>query len=218
MARKSTRSRKPDDPWAEAIQHLRQVDPRCAALIERIGPCRLRPRPDRFGTLVRAIIGQQISSKAAASIDHRLRALGSDPHRPEVIAALDENGLKSAGLSSNKARSVLELSDAVIRGDLPLDEIDSWDDESILNALTKVRGIGPWTAEMFLIFALNRPDVMPGGDLGVRAAMRKLHGLDEIPKPHECRTLAELWRPYRTIAIWYLWADLDTPPPMPEEP
>src|SRR4051812_20606164 len=105
MARRRTRT--PDDPWAPAVEHLRRVEPRCAALIDRIGPCLLRPRPDRFGTLVRAIIGQQISSRAAAAIDARLRALGGNPHEPGALLALGEGGLRGAGLSGVKARYVL---------------------------------------------------------------------------------------------------------------
>jgi DNA-3-methyladenine glycosylase II len=210
MARRPTRT--PGDPWALAVEHLRRVDPLCAALIDRIGPCRLRPRPDRFGTLVRAIIGQQISSRAAAAIDGRLRALGGDPHEPAALRALGEEGLRAVGLSSVKARYVLNLAEAVASGQVPLHEFDTWDDESVTACLTSVKGVGTWTAEMFLIFALNRPDVLPAGDLGVRAALRVRHGLAELPKPHECRALAEHWRPFRTIAIWYLWNNLDYPP------
>jgi DNA-3-methyladenine glycosylase II len=208
MAR--TRARKSKEPWAEAIEHLRRVDlQHFGPLIEQVGPCLLRPRPDRFGTLVRAIIGQQITSRAAAAIDARLRALGGEPHEPASLLALGEEALRGAGLSGVKARYLLNLSEAVASGHVPLDEFDGWDDEAIVASLTSVKGVGVWTAEMFLIFALNRPDVLPVGDLGVRVAIRDRHGLAELPRPQQCRELAESWRPFRSIAIWYLWRGFD---------
>ncbi len=207
MARARTRK----DTWAEAVEHLRRLDPGWADRIDRIGPCLLAPRPDRFGTLVRAIIGQQISSKAAASIDGRLRVLAGEPHAPGALLELGEPGLRGVGLSGVKARYVLNLSQAVHDGTVPLDEMDIWDDEAIIARLISIKGVGVWTAEMFLIFALNRPDVLPVGDLGVRVALRDRYGLTELPKPHECRALAEPWRPFRSVAIWYLWKEFDTP-------
>lgn len=199
------RSRKHREPWAEAIAHLRRVDPYCAAVINQVGPCQLEPMADRFGTLVRAIISQQISSKAAAAIEGRLRAIGGEPHVPAVLLSLGEEALRGVGLSGVKARYVLNLAEAVAGGQAPLDAFDDWDDDAIIARLTAIKGIGRWTADMFLIFALNRPDVLPVGDLGVRAALRDRHGLAELPKPSECAPLAEHWRPYRSIAIWYLW-------------
>jgi DNA-3-methyladenine glycosylase II len=205
------RARKRKDPWAVAVAHLRRLDPSWADRIDRIGPCLLTPRPDRFGTLVRAIIGQQISSKAAASIDGRLRTLAGEPHTPAALLELGEIGLRSVGLSGVKARYVLNLSQAVHEGAVPLDEMDTWEDDAIVARLISVKGVGVWTAEMFLIFALNRPDILPVGDLGVRVALRDRYGLAELPKPQECRALAEPWRPYRSVAIWYLWREFDTP-------
>ena len=199
------------DPWAEGVDHLRQLDPKWEAIIEQVGPCRLQPRPDRFGTLVRAIIGQQISSKAASSIDKRVRDLAGELHAPEPLLLAGEVGLRGAGLSGVKARYVLNLAQAVRDGSVPLDEIHSWEDEAIVAALTTVKGIGPWTAEMFLIFALGRPDVLSVGDLGIRVGLKNFHGLDELPGPRECRELAEPWRPHRTVAMWYLWQKIDNP-------
>jgi DNA-3-methyladenine glycosylase II len=218
--RRSTRSQgqtaeapvSPRDRWAKAVRHLRRVDPHLKAIIDRVGPCLLEPKTDRFGTLVRAIIGQQISSKAAASIHNRLVAIGGEPHLPARLIELGEPALRGVGLSGVKARYVLNLAEAVGSGAVPLDAIDeSWDDARITQALTTIKGIGVWTAEMFLIFSLNRPDVLPAGDLGVRVALRDRHGLAELPKPSECHALAEPWRPYRSIASWYLWRGLDTP-------
>jgi DNA-3-methyladenine glycosylase II len=198
--------------WAHAVRHLRRVDLHLRAIIDRVGPCRLEPYPDRFSALVRSIVAQQISWKAARSINERLIAIGSDPHHPQRLLELGEPALRSAGLSAAKARYVLNLAEAVVSGHVPVDAFDdSWDDEAITQALTSVKGIGIWTAEMFLIFALNRPDVLPASDLGVRIALRDRHGLARLPAPRECHALAELWRPYRTIASWYIWRRADTP-------
>jgi DNA-3-methyladenine glycosylase II len=199
--------------WAAAVRHLRRVDPHLRSIIDRVGPCRLEPKLDRFGTLVRAIIGQQISSKAAASIHGRLVAIGGEPHVPGRLIELGEAALRGVGLSGVKARYVLNLAEAVASGAVPLDAIDdSWTDAEVIAALVSIKGIGVWTAEMFLIFALNRPDVLPAGDLGVRAGLRHRHGLAELPRPSECHALAEAWRPYRSIASWYLWKGADTLP------
>lgn len=197
------------DRWAPAVDHLRASAPRFAALIDRVGPCLLRPRRDRFGTLVRAIIGQQISSRAAAAIDARLRAAAGDPHEPRAILDAGEPALRAAGLSGVKARYVLNLAEAVVDGRVPLRRIGTLADEEVVARLTSVKGIGTWTAEMFLIFALNRPDVLPVGDLGVRVGLRDHHGLEQLPMPRECVALAEPWRPYRTVAMWYLWRGID---------
>ena len=206
---KSPRASK--NPWADAISHLHSADPALGSLMTRVGPCSIRPkvRKDRFATLVRAIIGQQISSKAAASIDARLRDLTSQPHTPEPLIALGETGLRSVGLSGVKARYVLNLAEAVRSGDVPLDLIHKWDDEAIITRLTTIKGVGVWTAEMFLIFALGRPDVFPVGDLGVRAGLRDHYGLPDLPKPQAAVSLGDIWRPYRSVASWYLWRSLD---------
>jgi DNA-3-methyladenine glycosylase II len=201
----------PVDPWADGANHLRQLDPRWAAIIDEVGPCKLDLRPDRFGTLVRAIIGQQISSKAAASIDARVRELAGEPHEPEALLRAGEAGLRGCGLSGVKARYVLNLAQAARDGTVPLDEVHAWEDEAIVAALTSIKGIGPWTAEMFLIVALGRPDVLSVGDLGIRAGLKGFHGLEELPNPKVCRELAETWRPYRTVAMWYLWKGIDNP-------
>jgi DNA-3-methyladenine glycosylase II len=127
------------------------------------------------------------------------------------LIALGEASLRTVGLSTAKARYVLNLAEAVASGTVPLEQFDdSWDDASIIASLTAIKGIGVWTAEMFLIFALNRPDILPTSDLGVRVGLRDRHGLAELPRPRDCHALAELWRPYRTIASWYLWRGSDT--------
>lgn len=188
-------------------------------MIERVGPCLLRPRRDRFGTLVRAIVGQQISTKAAAAIDLRLKAAqASTVHDPSSLIALGATGLRAAGLSGVKAGYVLNLAEAVLSERIPLGRIGRWSDEAIIDRLTEVKGIGRWTAEMFLIFALNRPDVLPVRDLGVRVGIRDYFELADLPKPDACRELTLPWRPYRTPAMWYLWRLLDlTPRRKPEK-
>jgi DNA-3-methyladenine glycosylase II len=204
--------------WAAAVRHLRRVDPHLRAIIDRIGPCRLVPAPDRFGALVRSIVSQQISTKAAMSISRRLAEISGSPYHPSRIIALADEQLRGAGLSAAKARYIRNLAEAVAAGDLPLDDIDdSWGEEEIRVALTTVKGIGVWTAEMFLIFVLNRPDILPASDLGVRAALRARHGLADLPKPRDCHALADLWRPYRTVASWYLWKNTDTPKDKPAD-
>jgi DNA-3-methyladenine glycosylase II len=204
--------------WAVAVRHLRRIDPHLRAIIDRVGPCGLEPHSDRFGALVRSIISQQISSKAAASINRRLVEIGGEPHEPERLIELGETKLRTVGLSSAKARYVLNLAEAVNSGQVPLHEFDSWEDQAITQALTAIKGIGVWTAEMFLIFALNRPDILPASDLGVRAGLKARHGLTELPKPRDCHALAEPWRPYRSIASWYIWKGTDIPMARPAPP
>lgn len=199
------------DLWSDAVLHLRNADERWSPILDRVGPCDLKPRKDRFGTLVRAIIGQQISTAAARTIDARLRTLSGEPHDPIRLIAAGEDGLRSCGLSGVKARYVLNLSEAVRDGRLPLARIGTLSDDEIKARLTAVKGIGPWTAEMFLIFSLNRPDVLSPGDLGIRVGLRDFYGLEEHPTPAECARLTETWRPYRSVAMWYLWRVIDAP-------
>jgi DNA-3-methyladenine glycosylase II len=209
---------KPADRWRPALLQLRRVDPHLKQIIERVGPCGLEPGADRFGTLVRAIIGQQISTKAAASIHTKLLLLSDNQHHPARLLELGEPALRGVGLSGVKARYVLNLSEAVHSGAIPLDAMDeTWDDATITTALTSVKGIGVWTAEMFLIFSLNRPDVLPASDLGVRVGIRDRFGLDHLPTVSECITLTNHWRPYRSVASWYLWRSLDSAKPKPAE-
>jgi DNA-3-methyladenine glycosylase II len=205
------RPKAPPDPWSDAIAHLRALDEKWAERIEKVGPCRLEVRPDRFGTLVRAIVGQQVSTKAARTIDQRIRDLAGDPHEPESILKVGVDGLRSVGLSGVKARYVLNLCEAVISGSVPLDELHEWEDEAIVASLTSIKGVGPWTAEMFLVFCLGRPDVISPGDLGIRVGIQRHHGLDAPPTPKQCRELAEPLRPYRSVAMWYLWRETDSP-------
>jgi DNA-3-methyladenine glycosylase II len=201
------------DPWAGAVAHLVAADRRFGPIVERHGPCALRPGKDRFGHLVRAIISQQVSTKAARSIDRKLRDLVGDPHTPPALLAAPVELLRSAGLSAAKASYVRNVATAVADGSVPLHRLGRLHDEQIIERLTAIKGVGRWTAEMYLIFVLNRPDVLPVHDLGIRAGLKRLYNLAEPPKPTDCFALAEPWRPYRSVASWYLWRTLDNTPP-----
>ena len=197
------------DPWRDAVAHHRADHPRWGPLIERVGPCTLRPRKDRLAILVRAIVGQQISARAASTIWARMLTAVGDPLDPGAYLALGEPGIRAVGLSGVKARYVLNLAGAIADGSLPIKRIGRLPDREIVERLMTVKGVGVWTAEMFLIFALNRPDVLPVGDLGIRVGIRTHYGLDALPSPAQCRELTASWRPHRTVAMWYLWREID---------
>lgn len=200
----------PTQTWPEivaaGIHHLSAVDPIMAAVIERIGPCTLMPNPNLFETLVDAIISQQISVKAADAIMARLRtATPGGQLLPAALLTLDHEALRAAGLSTPKARYIRDLSERVAGGLLNLASLPQQEDEIVIEELVKVKGIGRWTAEMMLIFALARPNVLPVDDLGFVEGVRSAYSLAERPKPQELRERAELWHPYRTFATWYMW-------------
>ena len=199
--------------YAAARRALMRRDPVLGAIIKKHGPCALgdaRDRFDHFAMLVRAIVFQQLSTKAATTIHTRLlAALRPDVPVPEALAALTDEQLRAAGLSRQKAGYVRDLCDKVAAGVVPLERVDGMSDEEVIAALTQVKGIGRWTAEMFLIFRLQRPDVLPVGDLGIVTAIQKAYGLRKKPTPERMRKLAEPWRPYRSVASWYLWRSLD---------
>jgi len=201
----------PHAPHADARRALAAADARMAALIARAGPCRLRPLAGSsrgyFVGLVEAIVGQQLSPKAADTIFGRVAALGPGGvlPGPEALLQIPEATLRGAGLSGAKARSVRDLAAKVAEGALRLDEIGALDDEAVIDALCQVKGIGRWTAEMFLIFQLGRPDVLPVGDLGVQKGMVRLFSLRKLPRPERMAALMRPFRPYRSVACWYLW-------------
>lgn len=196
-------------PFIKAQRHLARRDPVLKPLIAAVGPCSLTFEPDRFALLVRSIISQQISAKAAVSISARLKAaLAPNGLAPTAILAAAHEELRAAGLSENKARSLRDLTEKVHGGTVPLHELHEWTDEQVINHLVPVRGIGRWTAQMFLIFSLGRMDVLPVDDLGLRVGTQRLYGLAEPPGRYQLTELAEPWRPYRTIATWYLWRSL----------
>jgi DNA-3-methyladenine glycosylase II len=197
------------DPAAldAGIAHLRAADPAMARAIDAVGPCKLTLEGDYFFALVEAIISQQISIKAAASILARVRALcAPDPVlTPGHLAALPEETLRAAGCSRAKALYLQDLSTRIVEGTLDLAHIGTLPDEEVISALVAVKGIGRWTAEMFLIFSLGRLDVWPVDDLGIVIAAQGLYELPARPKRKELFALGEPLRPYRTLAAWYLW-------------
>jgi DNA-3-methyladenine glycosylase II len=193
-----------------ARRHLRAADPVMAAMIDAVGPFTLRFDPDRFGLLVRSIISQQISTSAARAIRKRLMELvGSDGLTPGNLARLTTDQLRSVGLSLQKASYLGDLARKVNDGTVDLRRIGRLADERVVETLTQVKGIGRWTAQMFLIFSLGRPDVFPHDDLGVRTAIRDRYGLDELPDKETCCAIAAPWRPYASVASWYCWRTLD---------
>jgi DNA-3-methyladenine glycosylase II len=191
----------------KARRHLARRDPVLKALIAAVGDCTLEPAGgDSFVVLVRSVVSQLISTAAARTISGRiLAAAGPEGITPATLLALGEEKLRQQGVSGAKARTILDLAARTRDGTLPLADFSGLDDERVIAHLTAVRGIGTWTAEMFLIFCLGRPDVLPVGDLGLRAAVQEHFQLAALPGKVELRQLAEPWRPYRSIATWYLW-------------
>jgi DNA-3-methyladenine glycosylase II len=206
--------------YAAARRALMRRDPVLAAIIKHHGPCGLgavRDRFDHFAMLVRAIVFQQLSTKAATTIHDRLMAcLPSGVPTPDVLGALTDEQLRTAGISRQKAAYLRDLGAKVSGGAVPLDAIDALADEEVITALTQVKGIGRWTAEMFLIFRLQRPDVLPLTDLGIINAIQKAYGLRKKPTSDRMRRIGEAWRPYRSVASWYLWRSLEPSPPSAE--
>ena len=170
-------------------------------------------RPDAYEALVRAIVGQQLSTKAAGSIWEKLQgAFGGKTPSPAELLAADESTVRGAGLSRAKVGFLRDLATRIERGELDLERLSDLPDEDVTAALIEVHGIGRWTAEMFLIFNLGRPDVVSTGDLGIRRAVQIAYGLDELPAPAELERIAEPWRPHRTLACLYLWRSLHVTP------
>ncbi len=198
------------DRVREGIAHLRTADRRMANVIERVGPFTLKPERDRFGMLVRSIISQQISTAAARSIRQRLvERLAPERVSAAAIAALSTEELRAVGLSPQKTAYLQDLSDKVSSGTIRLDRISRLDDEQVIQTLLPVKGVGRWTAQMFLLFSLGRIDVLAPDDLGIRAAMKRIYELPELPDRKTCEQIAEPWRPYASIASWYCWRSGD---------
>jgi 3-methyladenine DNA glycosylase/8-oxoguanine DNA glycosylase len=194
-----------------AVRHLRRADPVLDGIIGAVGPCRLRPdrKGGPFAALVEAILYQQIHGRAAETIHGRLRAaIGRKHPRPQDVAALSDACLSAVGLSRQKIGYLRDLSAKAANG-LPLRGLGRLADDEVVAALSGVKGIGRWTAEMFLIFRLGRLDVLPVDDYGVRKAMQRAYRKRTLPEPEWMRRKAEPWRPYRTLASWYLWRSLE---------
>ncbi|MBI5505249.1 MAG: DNA-3-methyladenine glycosylase 2 family protein [Deltaproteobacteria bacterium] len=194
-----------------ATRHVAAADARMAALIEVVGPCTLTVRRGRYASLVRAIVGQQVSTAAARTIYGRLETAAGGRMVAGAITALDDATLRSAGLSRQKVLSVRDLTERVVSGDLSLQRLSALADEAVIEDLTRVRGIGRWTAEMFLMFVLMRGDVLPVDDLGIQNAFRKLYRMRDRPSAERMQKVARVWRPWRTVGCWYLWRALEQP-------
>ena len=200
------------------MEHLLGADPVLGAIVAAHGPLddaqRARGRPaEAYGALLRSIVGQQLSTKAARTIYGRLADLyGGGAPTPEQLLATDPEDLRGAGLSRAKATYLRSLAEHVVTGELELDRLTDLPDEEVSAQLTAVKGLGQWTADMFLIFHLHRPDVLPVGDLGIRRAVQLAYSLDELPDRARLAAVAEPWRPYRSLACLYLWRSLDNEP------
>jgi DNA-3-methyladenine glycosylase II len=203
------------DDYVRARRLLLRRDPVLAVVIRKIGPCGLagRQNPDHLGTLVRAIVGQQLSVKAAATIYARLVALfAGGVVTVDGLAAVEETRLRTVGLSRQKVTYLRDLCARIHGRELELEQLARAPDEQVIARLTAVKGFGRWTAEMFLMFHLHRPDVLPVGDLGISRAVERLYRLRTRPTPERLLTIGEPWRPYRSVACWYLWQSLKNEP------
>jgi DNA-3-methyladenine glycosylase II len=204
---------------ARARAELAASDPVMAELVDRLGEWTIGdrrrglPKPDAYGALLRTIVGQQLSTKAARTIHERVLGLfGGRTPTPEELLAVSEEDLRGAGLSGRKVTYIRDLAAHVQDGELELDRLDELSDEEVIEEIVAVRGLGRWSAEMFLMFHLERPDVFSGGDLGLRRAIQVAYGLEEMPTPEEAVERAERWRPHRTLAAVYLWESLANNP------
>lgn len=194
------------DIISAAMDHLRSRDAVLADVMERVGPFQLEVKKQRYESLVRSILAQQISTVVARTIHRRLQDKVA-PRRitPESLGALSFDDLRALGLSRQKATYLQDLTARVLDGSVRLPRLHRLDDEAIIDELTQVKGIGRWTAQMFLIFCLGRPDVFAPDDFGIKSALQKLYGLPDLPKRAEAEEIAAPWRPYATVASWYLW-------------
>jgi len=204
-----------ESDYQRARRLLMRRDPVLATAIKKIGPCRMaeRQRKDHLSALVGAIVSQQLSTKAAATIYGRFVALfDGQGFDAAAIAAQNDAALRGVGLSGQKVGYLRDLSVRIVEGRLQLDALDSLPDEEVIARLTAVKGFGRWTAEMFLMFRLHRPDVLPVGDLGIVNAIQRLYRLRKRPDPKRIQKLGEAWKPYRSVASWYLWQTLRNEP------
>jgi DNA-3-methyladenine glycosylase II len=198
--------------WAPAVRHLQTVDKRLVPVIERHGHPTLAPTTNAVHSLARAIVSQQLSGKAADTIWGRFVALypGTKFPRPKAILATPDAALRAAGLSGAKAAALKDLARHVVERKLVPARLPAATDDEIAAMLLPVRGIGPWSVDMFLMFALARPDVLPVGDLGIRKGMQRHFGLRVLPEADRMKKLAAPWRPFRSVAAWYMWRLLET--------
>jgi DNA-3-methyladenine glycosylase II len=194
---------------SKAIVHLKRCDPILAGIIERIGPYRVEYGEPTFHSLAEAIVYQQLNGKAAVTIFRRFTDLAGNPVTPEGILKLSEQQMRAAGLSKQKSSYLRDLAAKTRAGIVDFTCLPNLGDEEVIEHLTQIKGIGMWTAQMFLMFALRRPNVLPTGDYGLQMAIRKLYKKRTLPKPAQMEKLAKCWEPYRSVASWYLWKSMD---------
>ena len=193
----------------KAVAHLKKSDPVLSAIIRRIGPCCMEFGPPEFHSLAEAIIYQQLNGKAAITIFKRFAALAGEPLTPEGILKLSDEQMRSVGLSKQKSSYLKDMAERAARGELDFTRLPKMSDDEVIKHLTQVKGVGVWTAHMFLMFTLRRPNVLPTGDFGVQMAIKMHYKKRKLPKPEQMEKIAKPWEPYRSIACWYLWRSLD---------
>lgn len=204
-----------NDEAQKAANHLRKYDKKIAPLIARVGLCEIRPHKNYYQGLVEAIVSQQLSVKASATILKRFRELfGGEFPSPKQILGKDIETFRGVGFSRGKATYVRDLAQHVIDGKVKFDNLDELSNQEVIDTLTAVKGIGEWTSHMFLMFCMGRTDVLAYGDLGIKNGIKKLYGLDHQPTSEEIVLLAQKgkWHPYESIACWYIWQSLDNTP------
>ena len=199
----------PKAPHHLAISHLKKSDPVLAAIIERVGPCRMQFDEPTFHALAEAILYQQLNGKAAVTIFNRFTALAGDPLTPQGILKLTDAEMRGVGLSRQKTAYLRDLAEKTAAGLLEFERMPEMPEEEVIAHLTQVKGVGVWTAHMLLMFTLRRPDILPVGDCGVQDAIKNHYKKRKWPKPDVILKIAKPWAPYRSIACWYLWRSLD---------
>jgi len=191
------------------LLHLRKSDPVMRLIIERVGPYKMQFGEPKFHSLAEAIVYQQLNGKAAVTIFRRFVALAGDPLTPTGILKLTPQQMRAVGLSKQKTSYLFDMAERASRGELDFSRLPTMSDDEVVGHLTQVKGVGVWTAQMFLIFSLRRPNILPTGDYGVRVAIKKAYNKRKLPKPEVMEKIAKPWEPYRSIASWYLWQSLD---------
>jgi DNA-3-methyladenine glycosylase II len=193
----------------KAINHLKKSDPVLRAIIERVGPCRMEFGEPTFHSLAEAIVYQQLNGKAAVTIFKRFTDAAGEPVTPQGVLKLSEQQMRAVGLSKQKSSYLRDLAAKTQSGLLNFEKLADMAEADVIEHLTQVKGIGIWTAHMFLMFTMRRPDVLPTGDYGIQVAMKKYYRKRKLPKPKDMERIAKVWIPYRSIACWYLWRSLD---------
>lgn len=193
----------------KAVNHLKKADRVLRSIIERVGPCRMEFGEPEFSSVAEAIVYQQLNGKAAVTIFNRFVALAGDPLTPAGILRLSDEQLRSVGLSKQKSAYLKDLAAKTADGLLNFTRLPDMSDEDVIEHLTQVKGVGVWTAHMFLMFSLRRPNVLPTGDYGVQMAIKKHYKKRKLPKPKDMEKIAKAWEPYRSVACWYMWRSLD---------